>query len=405
MRRGILAAIGIVLIAASSTWAGEGDQPEGSQRTWIDADYLLWWLKPAPAGPASLTTGTLTNPTSLGSGILGTPGTSVLGGGNYLNTGPYSGFRIGGGWIPCGDTIGVEGNFFYLSQHGIQENFSSDTAGNPLLARPIVDARTGNETVLFVSAPGAFSGAFNVNSSTEFFGFDANVLLPWYHCYACDDSELGYFVTPLAGFRYLNLRDDLTMSQSSNVLANGVGFFDGQPIGAGGVVSLSDDIRTLNQFYGGQIGVKAGLSWWRFSLNGAAKVALGSMREEANLSGSTSGFNPAFGTTMTVPGGLYVLGTNSSAQNRNMLAVVPEGNLNFAVEITPQIRVMVGYTIFYLSNVARPGNLIDRSVNRTALPSSQTFNPSVPGPQHPGFTWSGTDFWAQGINIGLSLRF
>lgn len=403
MRRGILVAIGIVLIAASSTWAGE--EPDGSMRAWIDADYLLWWLKPAPAGPATLTTGTLTNPTSLGSGILGTPSASVLAGNNNLNTGPYSGFRISAGWIPCGDYVGVDGNFFYLAQRGTQENFSSDAAGNPLLARPIVDTRTGNESALFVSAPGAFSGAFNVNSSTQFFGADANVLLPWYRCYPCDDCEVGYYVTPLAGFRYLNLRDDLTMSQSSNVLANGIGFFDGQPIGAGGLVALTDDIRTLNQFYGGQIGVKAGIVWWRFTLNGAAKVALGSMREEANLTGGTTGFNSALGATQTVPGGLYVLGTNAGAYNRNILAVVPEGNLNFAVEITPQIKVVLGYTMLYVSDVARPGNLIDRSVNRTALPSSQTFNPAVPGPQRPGFTWSGTDFWAQGINIGLSLRF
>jgi hypothetical protein len=403
MRRGFLAAIVVVLVAASSAWAGE--EPDGSIRAWIDGDYLLWWFKPAPGGPATLTTGTLTNPTALGSGILGTPSASVLAGDDNLNKGPYSGFRISGGWIPCGDYIGGEGSFFYLAQHGIHQTFSSDDSGNPLLARPIIDARTGNETVLFVSAPRAFSGTFNVDSSTQFFGTDANVLLPWYRCYPCDDCELGYYVTALGGFRYLNLRDDLTLSQSSNVLSGGVGFFNGQPISPGGVVSLSDDIRTLNQFYGGQIGVKAGLVWWRFTLNGAAKVALGSMREEANLTGSATAFNPTFNTTQTAPGGLYVLGTNSGAYNRNIVAVVPEGNLNFAVEITSQVKVMIGYSILYLSDVARPGNLIDREVNRTQLPSSQTFNPSVPGPQRPGFTWSGTDFWAQGINIGLSLRF
>jgi hypothetical protein len=403
MKRGFLAALLVVLVAASSTWADE--EPDGSMRTWLDVDYLLWWLKPAPGGPAMLTTGNLTNPTSAGSGILGTPGTSVLAGNDNFNTGPYSGFRIHGGWIPCGDDWGVDGSFFYLTQMGTQDTFSSDANGNPLLARPIVDARTGADTVLFVSAPGAFSGSFIESSSTRFYGFDGNVLLPWYRNYACDDSELGYYVTPLAGFRYLNLRDGLVATQASNVLANGVGFFDGQPIPSGGYVSLTDTINTLNQFYGGQIGVKAGLTWWRFTLNGAAKVALGSMHEEANLNGSTTGFNSSVNLLQTIPGGLYNLATNIGAYNRNMLAVVPEGTLNFAVEITPQIKLLCGYTLLYLSNVARPGNLIDTSINRTELPSSQTYNPMIPGPRQPNFMWNATDFWAQGINVGLSLRF
>lgn len=403
MKRGYLAAVLVVLAAAGSAWAGE--EPDGNMRTWLDADYLLWWLKPAPAGPALLSTGNLTNPTSLGSGILGTPGSSVLAGNSYLNQGPYSGFRIGAGFMNCAGTIGGEGSFFYLSQRGISETFSSDNSGSPLLARPIVDARTGNETVLFVSAPNAFNGSFNVASSTQFFGADGNLLLPWARCAACYPDEVGYYVTGLGGFLYLNLRDDLTMSQSSNVLPGGVGFFDSLPVSSGGNVSLVDDIRALNQFYGGQVGVKAGITWWRFTLNGAAKIGLGSMREQANLTGSTTAFVPALGAAATAPGGLYVLGSNAGTHTRNIFAVVPQGTLGLAVEITPQVKLTVGYTIIYVSDVARSGNLIDRTINRTQLPSSQTFNAAIPGPHRPNFSWSGTDFWAQGINVGLSLRF
>ncbi|MHB1423963.1 MAG: BBP7 family outer membrane beta-barrel protein [Gemmataceae bacterium] len=404
MRRGYLAAILVVLAAATTSWAD--DVPDGSSmRTWLDADYLMWWLRPAPAGPGLLSTGNLTNPTSLGSGILGTPSSQVLAGNDNLNTGPYSGFRIGGGVMNCAGTLGADASFFYLGQQGTTESFSSDTNGNPLLARPIIDARTGNETVLFVSAPNAFSGSFNVASSTQLFGFDANALLPFGRCVACDAEEVGYYITGVGGFRYVNLSDDETLSQSSNILPGGVGFFNGLPLSFGSNVGLSDNIRTLNQFYGGQLGLKAGVTWWRFTLNGTAKVAVGSMREEANLTGNTTGYNASFGATQTVPGGLYVLGSNSGSHTRNILAVVPEGTLNFAFEITSQIRLTLGYTMLYLSDVARPGNLIDRSINRTDLPSSQTYNPAVPGPARPGFSWNGTDFWAQGVNIGLSLRF
>ena len=401
MKRGSLAAVLVVLAAVSSARADE--EPDGNMRTWVDADYLLWWLKPAPAGPALLSTGNLTSPTSLGSGILGTPGTSVLAGNSNFNQGPYSGFRIHAGMLNCAGTIGAEGSFFYLAQRGTSESFSSDNFGNPLLARPIIDARSGNETVLFVSAPGAFSGTFNAESSTQFFGFDANALFPWTRCAACYPDEIGHYVTGLAGFLYLNLRDDLTLSQSSNVLNNGIGFFDSFPIAPGGAIAVTDDIRTLNQFYGGQIGVKAGLTWWRFTLNGTAKIAIGSMRENATFSGSTTA--TVLGNSATVPGGLYALATNAGTQSRNMVAVVPQGLLNFSVEITPQLKLTLGYTIFYLSNVARAGNVIDREINRTELPASQTFSPTVPGPQHPGVNWNGTDFWAQGINVGLNLHF
>jgi hypothetical protein len=401
MKRGYLAAVLVVLAAASSAWADE--EPQGNMRTWVDADYLLWWFKPAPAGPALLTTGNLTTPTSAGSGILGASGTSIFAGDSNLNQGPYSGFRIGAGFMDCSGTIGGEGSFFYLSQRAIDETFSSGGGGSPLLARPIIDARSGSETVLFVSAPNAFSGHFNLHSATQFFGADGNVLFPFVRCNACYPDEIGKYVTGLAGFLYLNLRDDETLSQSSNVLPLGVGFFNNLPIPPGGNVSLTDDIRTLNQFYGGQIGLKAGVTWWRFTLNGTGKVALGSMHETANLTGSTTA--TTVGMSTTTPGGLYVLSSNAGNHSRNITAVVPQGTLTFAVELTSQIKLTLGYTIIYISDVARPGNLIDRSIDRTLLPSSQTFNPAIPGPQRPAFSWSGTDFWAQGINVGLSLRF
>ena len=116
-----------------------------------------------------------------------------------------------------------------------------------------------------------------------------------------------------------------------------------------GQIGVSDDIRTLNQFYGGQIGVQTGLTWWRFTLNGTAKVAVGSMRKEATLSGTTS--VNYLEQNQTTPGGLLTASNNGGSHTRNILAVVPEGNLSFNVEITPQIKLMLGYTILYASNV------------------------------------------------------
>lgn len=402
MKKGYLGAILAVLVLTGSTFAQT--EPDNSQRVWVDGEYLLWWLKSAPVSPPLLTTGPLTNPTSLGSGVLGAPNTQVLVGDQNLNTGPYSGFRLSGGWMNCDNSFGVDGSFFYLAQRGTTFGIGSDDTGNPLLGRPVFDTRTGTETVLFVAAPGAFNGSLNIDSRTNLYGFDGNLLLPIQRNGGGED-EISTHFTALGGFRYLNLRDDLTISQSSAVLGNGVSFFNGQPITAGSDLAITDSFRTLNQFYGGQVGLQGGISWWRFSLNGSAKVALGSMREEAKLAGSTTALDPTIGLNQTTAGGLYAVSTNSGGHTRNILAVVPQGTLSFAVEITPQIRLMLGYTMLYFSNVARPGELLDRNVDRTKIPSSQAFSPAVPSSSQSGFSWNGTDFWAQGINVGLSLRF
>ena len=399
MNKSFLVAMLAILALTGSVFAG--GEPDGSMRTWIDGEYLFWFLKPAPVSQPLLTTGSSINPNGSGAGFLGNPGTQVLAGDQNFNTGHYNGFRINAGWIDCSDTIGVEGSFIYLSPHSTGVKFASDASGNPLIARPVIDARTGNETTLLVAAPNAFSGSANISSTTSLFGFDANAI--WPVCRGCCDDEIIRYFYFLTGFRYLNLRDDLTIGQSTTVLPAGISFFNGLPVLSPGQIGVTDGIGTLNQFYGGQLGVQGGLTWWRFTLNGTAKLAIGSMREEASVNGTTS--VNFLAQNQTTSGGLLSASSNGGSHTRNILAVVPEGALSFNLEITPQIKLMLGYTILYASNVARPGEQIDRSVNRTTVPTSEAFNPSIGGPQRPAFNWNGTDFWAQGVNIGIGLRF
>ena len=49
----------------------------------------------------------------------------------------------------------------------------------------------------------------------------------------------------------------------------------------------------------------------------------------------------------------------------------------------------VGYNLMYLSDVARPGEHIDRMV----------------GGGHPAFTFRSSDFWVHGVTAGLELRY
>lgn len=400
MKKGFLTAIVGVLALTGSAFAG--GEPDGSMRVWFDGNWLGWAVKNAPISQPLLTTGTLTNPTSAGSGTLGAPDTQVLFGDNNINQHYFNGFRVNAGWLHCSDAFGVEAGFFMLTPHTTTFNFASDPLGSPLLARPVNDVRTGTQTVEFVSAPGAFTGQATIATTTEFFGGDLNVV--WPVCRGCCDDDIIQYGYLLTGARYLNLREELNIGQSSAVLPNGITFFDGQPVPAGGTLQIADDFRTRNQFYGGQVGATGGVTWWLFTLSATGKVALGSMREEANIAGFTTA-NTSLIHNQTAPGGLLALNSNSGQFARSMLAVVPEGNLNLTVEITPQIKFTVGYSFLYVSNVIRPGQNLDLGVNRTAVPSSQAFNPTLGGPTRPTFNFAGTDFWAQGINVGLGLRF
>ncbi len=388
MKKGFLTALLAVLALSGPAFAG--GEPDGNMRVWLDADYLMWTIKDAPIDAPLLTTGTLTNPTSLGSGTLGAPSTQVLAGDTRLNQNFFSGFRLNGGWLDCSGAFGIEAGFFMLPQQTTNQSFASDATGNPLLARPVFDVRAQAETVLFVSAPNVFAGGANIASTSALFGGDLNAFCPVVRG-SCDDDIIKY-CNVLAGFRYLNLRENLAIDQNTTVLPNGVTFFNAQPVSNGGNLFISDNFHTLNQFYGGQVGFSSGLTWLRFTVTAAGKLGVGSMREEAMISGSTTG-NSNLIPNQTVQGGLLALNSNIGSYTRNMLAVVPEGNLGFTLEITPQIKLTIGYTFLYVSNVARPGDLIDRNVDRTLVPSSQVYNPTLPGQQRPTFVWNGTDFW------------
>jgi hypothetical protein len=135
------------------------------------------------------------------------------------------------------------------------------------------------------------------------------------------------------------------------------------------------------------------------------KVALGTTREQVTINGVSLLDQVGVSRSQTLRGGLYALDSNIGDRSRHTFAVVPEGNVNLTFEITSQLKLTVGYTFLYWSSVARPGDQIDRGVNRTDLPTSQSYDPAIGGPQRPAVIFRSTDFWAQGINVGLGLRF
>ena len=55
-------------------------------------------------------------------------------------------------------------------------------------------------------------------------------------------------------------------------------------------------------------------------------------------------------------------------------------------------------------NITVSGDQIDLTVNPTQL-ATPTGPGTLVGPARPAFQFDGTDFWAQGINFGMELRY
>ncbi len=68
--------------------------------------------------------------------------------------------------------------------------------------------------------------------------------------------------------------------------------------------------------------------------------------------------------------------------------------------MTDSVRIYVGYTLLYWSNVVRPVDQIDFGINPTQLPTAAGPGTLV-GPARPAFNFHETDFWAQGVNLGV----
>ena len=125
-----------------------------------------------------------------------------------------------------------------------------------------------------------------------------------------------------------------------------------------------------------------------------------------------------------MPGGIFVQPGKIGHYNQHVFAVVPEGKLELSYRLTSHICLTLCYTFLYDSSVARPGDQIDRQVNitRTALADlsrstvgvgsgpveigQQPGRSPLPfGPGNPLFHFHDSGFWAQGINIGMTVQF
>ena len=133
-------------------------------------------------------------------------------------------------------------------------------------------------------------------------------------------------------------------------------------------------------------------------------MALGDSQELAIINGATTAVVSPGNARTTAVGGVLTQSSNIGRYFRNAFAVVPETSLSLACQLRPWLSAHVGYDYLFWSNVVRPGDTIDRTVNRYVVPSDQNFGLGT-GPARPAFNFQSTTYWAQGLTFGLELKY
>lgn len=394
--------------------AGRGYDPT---RAFGSFEYLLWKLKDAPTPPTQLTLPFTATGLNQEQTTIGLPGASIDYGGR-------SGGRITlGYWFDTEHTCGLEASYFQFERRdgsiltAQQANLNLNvtiiqnipvttiTAAGPVVTIQQTPINVALPSTLTVAASGAAG-------PTDFWGGEINARST--RCYFG-----GLSIDLIGGFRFLTLAEEFLLNETITLqTANSNTLFVNGPITSNAgipaippavtglqVVSNTaslNNISTRNTFYGAQ----AGASWdWRvfdrLSFQGWGKIGVGAMVESFSITSTTTTTSGALGTT-TVPGGILPV-TGFLDQGRTRYAVIPEFNLTLAYRLCDRVKATLGYNFLYMSSVLRPGDQIAFNNSSTQINIAGTQN-SVATVQ-PAFSIKDTDFWAQGLTVGLAFQY
>jgi hypothetical protein len=329
------------------------------------------------------------NPLPGQNGILG-PGTTVLLGQSALDNRERSGARISGGyWLDDCRTLAIEGSFFILGDRSVSFPINSSQVPTGLLGRPFFNLNFGQEFSEVATAPGISTGTVTTTLGSRLWGGDIDL-----RCNLC--CGCNYRVDVFGGFQYLDLRESLQITENIQVLPTA-------PTFANDRVFVFDQFGTHNRFYGGELGAVAQYHIGKWSVDFRGKLGLGNTHEVVDINGGQRITTPT-GMSTSFVGGLLALPTNIGRFSQDRFAVAPEVGINLGYQITGHVRAFVGYDFLYWSRVLRPGDQIDRVIDISQIPN---FLPGVPptGQARPAVPFKQTDFWAQGINVGLEFKF
>jgi hypothetical protein len=366
-----------------------------SSRAFVRGEYLLWWL---PGFPVPVLATTNRDPSA--SGFFGEPGTTAITGPGALVGSTRSGFRVRAGlWFTDRRSYGIDAGFFTLGD--LSETAVRTPDQFPTITRPFFapNARPGSDTIIgefgeAVSLPGLLRGTLTARGDSRFLGTDVNLRA----CLFTDcNSRAEFFV----GYRYLSLRERLTLTEDITVIGNTAGRLDVvDPVGTRVVVR--DQFATRNAFHGGQVGVYYERQYGRWDIDTRASVGLGTNYQTLTIGAIQVRQRPGMAPMTFTGGGLLAAGPNIGSFDQTRFSVVPELTLNVGYRVTPRLRAFAGYNFLLWTNVIRPGDQIDRVVDLTFVPNAPAVAPS--GLLRPRPPFVQRDLAVNGVQFGLDFR-
>ena len=330
-----------------------------------------------------MTRGSSTDPVP---GALGQPNTQAVFGNFDNNRQSYGGRLTLGIGLDEGSDWSIQASGFWLAD--TQSNFSVSSAGEAgslVLARPFFNVVAGVQDADPVAFPRLASGSIQTESLRRFYGTDLALR------YLYIDDTTGRF-SFLFGPSYFALEESLRIQENSQDLP-GLGV-------PGNTYLLREDFSTINTFFGGQLGVDYEYRLGPVFFKTVGKLGIGEVSQVTRRSPFTQITEPNGIVTSSSDRALYISPANAGRSSRTRFGLMPEGLFRWGIDLNEYVQVSAGYSILYLNNVARPGDLIDHNVIIQPVGTSATFVSRG----NPGIS-SSTDFTAQGLDISLRLSF
>lgn len=352
---------------------------------WLNANFLYWKIQNSPEIIPLVVHGPV--PPN-GAPVLGEPDTNVILGGKVLKNKWQPGIDISvGRWLCDQHTSGVEIKYLFIPSKSLTKAVSSNGfEGTPIFAIPFIDANTGQESSEVISLPSNFSGTANLQINTSIQGAELNGIRIYPYS---KNVNVGFS----GGLRFFNFNDQLTFDTSSpNILP-----------AIPDTYLTHEKFKVINNFIGPQFGVNTEYTYKQFSVNAVGKVGLGIMFQKSEIDGYllTNTFNN-HGTPVSYAGGYFAVPSNMGTRTRNTFAIIPEFKLNATYLLTHDLKLQLGYTFLYVSNVLRASKQMNRTINPTQAPALD-FNPNpvLVGPAVPTGALRSQSVWAQGFNLGF----
>jgi hypothetical protein len=354
---------------------GYGMPPSPWTPLWyFRAEYTAMWAEGTRLPPLLTTSPDGTDRED--AGVLGEPETEVLLGGEKVADQGRQGGRITfGRWLDRQQKFALEARYWVLGEGHIGD-LNSQAIDATILARPFFNTRTNDQDAQLISFPGVVTGLVRAQYRSEIHSVDVLGRYNWL------EDPNGY-VNVFAGYRFFRFRESAAIDEL---------LFE--------ALAVSDTFTSENDFHGVDLGATFGIGYDCWLLDVTTRVALGGVREQVTIRGST-----VLGETVQT-GGWLTAPSNIGSHTQNTFAAVPELELRFSYVALDSIRLSVGYDILLLTKASRIGQAIDTTVNPDQLaPLPLARGEGSPSTvARPGPRIDDRVLWLQGVTVGAEYR-